>query len=210
MVGWSCRVAKTKDDMIRFRCHRCKKRIAAPQGNVGKKVKCPGCQIVTIVPDIPSAELAAKPQSQLRGEPTLQAPPLPMPEPEPAPMDDLSQLATATDDAYEMYEPSGSHYLDPDRPRGPRVKRSHLQWLGALSMGLHILWVLTLALSIFYFVVFIIGWNRANEMNVEVPIGSIILAFGMFFTSLVFCFCCLTGAMACGMVRAMGAKMNTL
>ena len=44
--------------MIRFRCHRCKRPIAAPDGHVGKKVKCPGCMIVTIVPDIPGAQAA--------------------------------------------------------------------------------------------------------------------------------------------------------
>ena len=45
--------------MIRFRCHRCKRPLAVPDRKfVGKKVKCPGCAIVTIVPDIPGAQEA--------------------------------------------------------------------------------------------------------------------------------------------------------
>ena len=52
--------------MIRFRCHRCKRPLAVPDRKfVGKKVKCPGCSITTIVPDIPGAkEAKAKAQTK--------------------------------------------------------------------------------------------------------------------------------------------------
>jgi hypothetical protein len=92
--------------MIRFRCHRCKRPIAAPDGHVGKKVKCPGCMIVTIVPDIPGAqaakERALKPPRSATTPPSPQGPP--------DPLDELAaaidgEVQTATfDDGYTAYE----------------------------------------------------------------------------------------------------------
>lgn len=206
-------MAEAKDDMIRFRCHRCKKRIAAPPGHVGRKVKCPGCTIVTIVPDIPAAATpaprSAPPKPRASSKPNLPAPPPPVAALPPA--NDLSQLATASyDDTYDQ----GGYAPEPERPRGPRIKRSHLQWISALGMSLHVLWILTLAMSIWLFVEFIMFWNNFNDMATqtgeEIPTQLIIFGFGAFFISLVFCFACMTGAMACGMVSAMGRKMNSL
>ena len=77
-------------------------------------------------------------------------------------------------------------------------------------MGLHVLWIMTLGLSIWMFVVFIVRWNDMNTMGTPVTANMIVFGFLSFFIALVFCFCCLTGAMACGMVRTMGRKMNSL
>ncbi|MEX2213414.1 MAG: hypothetical protein WD768_04760 [Phycisphaeraceae bacterium] len=91
--------------MIHFKCHRCKRQIAVPEGYVGKKVKCPACSIVTIVPDIPGAQ-----EAKARQAAAQVPPPPPVPVPPPPPLDPLDQLAAAaTDDVIdEGYGQRGS------------------------------------------------------------------------------------------------------
>lgn len=118
--------------MIRFRCHRCKRPIAAPDGYVGRKVKCPGCMIVTIVPDIPgAADAKARAMARPQREQAAPAAPAP-PQGPPDPLDELAaavsgDIETAYDDdggaepaAWDESADSSDAYSPGPRSRRPR------------------------------------------------------------------------------------------
>jgi hypothetical protein len=151
----------TDDQKIRFRCHRCKKKVAVPQGYVGRKVKCPGCNIVTIVPDIPGAEVQTRQNAAQAQQASAQVDQVQAYE---EANDELSSLANAggeadppaaydqsqpqehaqpqTYEAYEEYnETSYETYEEPAAESVPRSparslgSRTH-QWFDYLRIGL--------------------------------------------------------------------------
>jgi len=145
--------------MIRFRCHRCKRPIAAPDGYVGKKVKCPGCMIVTIVPDIPGAQAAKalkRPESR------------PAPAVEQGPPDPLDALAAAVDEVETAsFDEEFSEYAggasDPFAGSGdsdlvPRRRSRGKSTSGAGAN--YVLWFIVLALAVAVVVGVIVAINQ--------------------------------------------------
>ena len=147
--------------MIRFRCHRCKRPIAAPDGYVGKKVKCPGCMIVTIVPDIPGATEA---KANL-AKPVRAAPPLPQ-----APPDPLDELASAVsgevetasfDEAFAAYE--HSQFQDPMDDIGTAARAPRRRVRRKVQQGMEVVDVLLCVLV--PMIALIIGIVRSSSGN---------------------------------------------
>jgi|GEM_PF-2760429 len=121
--------------MIRFRCHRCKRPLAVPDRKfVGKKVKCPGCSIVTIVPDIPGAQKAkARMQAQAAAAAEAPAPEVSdfevvdsdVADTDQVYDDPLAALAGAADGfSMEDETPLRSRHQPEAKPRRP-VRKSH-------------------------------------------------------------------------------------
>ncbi len=106
--------------MIRFRCHRCKRPLAVPDKKfVGKKVKCPGCSIVTIVPDIPGAD-AAKASAKAKASDALTDADLEYVATPQEADDPLAALANATAETYDVaFDDPG----ESPRERGGRSDR---------------------------------------------------------------------------------------
>ena len=146
---------------IRFFCQACKKKLKARPGQVGQRVKCPGCSTILSVPatwsgdqPVPAPPPAPIPQHPIPSSPTPPGPPQTSSSSAPDADATLREIASREDNPIVQFAELLNRGCDPNevveaiKRRNRRRRRGELGEARKALLGCLVNWVLALGMAI--------------------------------------------------------------